>query len=555
MVERELKLYVPAAACTGVQREMRLGKARKQTLQARYFDTPQRDLARAGIALRVRKEGRRWVQTLKAPASDALSRVEINHVRPSADLDLSLYTGSELDPFFAGLQTPLMLRYETRVVRQLLTVSFGSSRIEIAFDQGAVFSGEAELPISELEFELLEGDITDVFALGAQWLQNYGLVLDLRSKAERGDALADLALSSAVNDAGQTTLATVSRPDVSTLFRARKAAPVRIKPKMSVAQAYAVCASECLEQIIRNAALASGADTANAGEQAHIEYVHQLRVGIRRLRACWKLFKGLVPEPDLQSQIYLKQGFAAFGDSRDDDVVRTTVAPRIVMAGLPPLQVQEAGSEQGTDAGLAAAGASFQLALMRLLHDVMRLNDEPADADDTALSPEQESSGEPLGQAPDVQPVQAQALQAAAKPARLTKAEKAEKALKAVLLKRLSDWLQRICKKGVRFQKLPVETQHDVRKAVKTLRYCLDFSEGILPRSGTPELRERLALIQEELGELNDFYVAQSYYERLVHQQPQAWFALGWLSAMQAHKRAQAQQLFRKLSRQARLFD
>jgi inorganic triphosphatase YgiF len=554
MVERELKLHVPEPARAGVLREIRSGKARRVTLQARYFDTPDRDLARAGIALRIRKEGRRWVQTLKAPSSDALSRIEINHIRPAADLDLSLYTGSALESFFAGLASPLMLRYETRVLRQLLTVTHGVSRIEIAFDQGEVYSGEAELPISELEFELLEGDITDVFALGAQWLQRHGLVLDLRSKAERGDALADLALATAVSAAGQATLATVSKPNVDTLFRARKAAPVCLKAKMSVVQAYVLCASECLEQIIRNAALAAGVDTRQAGEQAHIDYVHQLRVGIRRLRSCWKLFKGLVPQADAQSQRYLKQGFATLGSSRDVDVVRTTVAPRIVQAGLPPLEMSAQPGQAAQDPGMAAAAIEFQQALMRLLHDVMKISD-----DDEAFSVPDTAADQRLDIASDDTPAGQPSPHLAAAPAsaavsgKTRKPGKPERALKAELLKRLSTWLHQLCKKGSKFEKLPVATQHDVRKAVKNLRYCLDFAEGILPRSGTARLRVRMARIQEELGELNDYYVAQSCYQDLLPGQPQAWFALGWLAAMQAQKRARAQQLFRKLSEQSTL--
>ena len=537
MQERELKLHVPASARAAVLREMRSGKARRVSLQARYFDTPDSALARAGIALRVRKEGRRWVQTIKAPGTDTLSRTEINHVRPTADLDLALYTGTALESFFAALQSPLTLRYETRVTRLLLDIQAGASRIELAFDQGSVFSGEAELPICELEFELMEGQLTDVFAMAAQWVEKHGLLLDLRSKAERGDALADVALAMGISGQGMAMLTTVARPEVGALFKARKAEPVKLRAKMPVHQAYVLCASECLEQIIRNAALAGGVDTAQAGEQAHIDYVHQLRVGIRRLRSCWKLFKGMAPDPDPQSVIILRQGFAAFGDSRDDDVVRTTVAPMMQQAGLPPLRMPPKQRSSGDSAAEIAAGVRFQLALLRLLHDVLLVSDGTV-ADAIAVSDTQA----------DTSAGQAEAF--AAHPAPKANAL----ALKQALQKRLAVWLRSTCKKGSRFQKLPIDMQHDVRKSIKNIRYCIDFSESVLPRSGTARLRLQLAAIQEELGELNDFYVAQSYYQKLLEKQPQAWFAMGWLSAMQAMKRARAQKLFRKLSSQAEIF-
>ena len=62
-------------------------------------------------------------------------------------------------------------------------------------------------------------------------------------------------------------------------------------------------------------------------------------------------------------------------------------------------------------------------------------------------------------------------------------------------------------------------------------------------------LRKVLAQLQEVMGELNDFYVAEEHYSRLLERQPQAWFAVGWLRAMQDNRRRNAQKLFRRLPR------
>ncbi|HEV8311781.1 MAG TPA: CYTH domain-containing protein, partial [Burkholderiaceae bacterium] len=78
MFEVELKFQVPEGALPGVRRALMRGRTQRQRLQAHYHDTADRALARAGMALRLRKEGRAWVQTLKAAGAHPLQRLEHN---------------------------------------------------------------------------------------------------------------------------------------------------------------------------------------------------------------------------------------------------------------------------------------------------------------------------------------------------------------------------------------------------------------------------------------------------------------------------------------------
>ena len=77
-MEFELKLEIPSDRLASVEVTLREGKTVRQHLQARYFDTGDGRLARHGIVLRVRKEGRLWVQTAKAPSVGLLARLEHN---------------------------------------------------------------------------------------------------------------------------------------------------------------------------------------------------------------------------------------------------------------------------------------------------------------------------------------------------------------------------------------------------------------------------------------------------------------------------------------------
>ena len=77
MHEIVLKLQVPAARRGAVDAAVAgTSPAPRLRLQAAYHDTPERTLAAAGLALRLRREGRQWVQTLKGRGDGLMQRLE-----------------------------------------------------------------------------------------------------------------------------------------------------------------------------------------------------------------------------------------------------------------------------------------------------------------------------------------------------------------------------------------------------------------------------------------------------------------------------------------------
>ncbi len=208
--EIELKFQIPAGALPAVEARLAsLGAVIVLPLQARYVDTSERHLARAGLALRLRREGGPWVQTLKGRGDDLMTRLEHNADAGEVAepvLDLSRHDGT---PAGAALQralgtaagAALNVRFATDILRRWVRIRHGAAQIELALDVGRIEGGSHSLPVCELEFELIGGEgpgaVADLLDAVSPWVADLGLWLDPRSKAERGDRLATARLGRA----------------------------------------------------------------------------------------------------------------------------------------------------------------------------------------------------------------------------------------------------------------------------------------------------------------------------------------------------------------------
>lgn len=366
MSEQELKLHVPAHAREAISASMKKSKAETIALRALYFDTPDRQLAKAQVALRLRLEGDHWVQTLKMAGGNSLTRIELNHNRPSPVLDLSLYAGTAAEPFLTALSKPLELRYETDVIRLQRKQRTRKGTVEIAFDTGVVRAGNLELPISEVEFELKSGDIGALFELSQRWLAQYQLILDVRTKSHRGDALANMYAK--ISHAHKNAQAKIEQQETNRFWAERKAKPYFLPKQSTATQALCLVTEECFEQISLNAAYLAEVDTAGILTVARPEHVHQLRIGMRRLVSNWRLFNKYAHLPDSEIQAELKVHLGRFGATRDTDVMLATIFPPLEKAGMPHFEVEH---YQGESATQIARDPAFQRWLIRLLEWVV----------------------------------------------------------------------------------------------------------------------------------------------------------------------------------------
>jgi inorganic triphosphatase YgiF len=517
------------------------GRVTRIHLQAFYFDTPARDLVRARIALRLRLEGEQWVQTLKMPGENSLSRIEINHNRPSPDLDLSVYAAEPFAAVLAKHAGALAISYETDVLRTLRRARTPLGSVEIAFDAGLLRAGALELPISEIEFELKRGQLAAVFTIGKKWQQAHGLILDVRSKSERGDRLARLDAELKTIDEQKSERHEPSRRRaIAQFWAARTAENISLHPKIQAHAALTAVSAECLDQIIRNAAVLAEVDTAGIYQAGGAEHVHQLRVGIRRLRSAWSFFNGIATLPSEQLRTDIKIHFGKLGGTRDDDVLKETLLPVLSAAGQPPLILDDGLTPP--EAENVALSRSFQSWLLDLLAWSV-LPAEPIAPPSPNPAPVEVTPAEAGGSTEATLEVNIDLTALASTHFHVPLA------LKDALIKKLKKWHRRLLQDGLQFDQLGIESRHELRKLGKKLRYALQFTESLLPTARLKAYRKQLATVQDILGEMNDLAVARDRFILLRDAQPSAWFACGWITSRLDALTQDACVAFKQLSR------
>ncbi|ALM51442.1 CYTH domain-containing protein [Halomonas huangheensis] len=158
-----------------------------------YFDTARGDLKQARMALRLRRTGNGWVQTLKTSGTGSggmSQRGEWEWPVPEAQLDLAGL--AELPPINDlpnEVLEHLEARFTTDFHRQTWLLSVEQNQVELALDEGEIRAGGRHVGIRELELELKHGSAQCLPELAEQLVSQVALRPSDTSKAARGAAL------------------------------------------------------------------------------------------------------------------------------------------------------------------------------------------------------------------------------------------------------------------------------------------------------------------------------------------------------------------------------
>jgi len=461
MREIELKLLLTPEQAGAVLRAPTLkdragGRRRTRTLVSRYFDTADHALRKRGIALRLRQAGRDWVQTVKkakgAIVQGLSTPLEDECAVPAPDLQLTLIANDDLREEVIGLaRKGLSVVAETRFERTSVELGLpGGGRAEVAVDRGTVAAGDLSAPLAELELELIEGDPAALYALAAELLTAGPVRFAETSKAERAMALMD---------GGPAPLTAV------------KAGDVDLSDAETVEAAAAAFLAECLGHYLPNVAVLLDSDDPDGP--------HQVRVALRRLRSGLQAFRPALGAEAVATWADQARDIGArVGPLRDLDVLTSEL-----IAPLAERAPDDAGLTALLEA-LAARRAAVKAALAADLAgpEVTRFG----------LGFAGWLAGRGWRAAPDVHE------------------KRLAGAPSAFAVKALDKRWAAVSAFGARLETLTVEERHEMRKALKKLRYVVDAFHSLFARKAVDKFVARLKDLQTAFGALNDSAMAEA---------------------------------------------
>ncbi|MDQ2106300.1 CYTH and CHAD domain-containing protein [Azospirillum isscasi] len=310
-----------------------------RNLRTVYYDTPDRRLFAGGVALRVRQDGDRFVQTLKTINAAAPGDSAAVAIRKKWDWAIAT-ASPDMAPLDAEGVAALVPEEARKALAPLFTTEFrrttllvrpdALTSIEVAVDEGEITAGNARTRISEVELELKSGRVGRLFDLALTLQRSVPVRIGTESKAEIGHRLV------------------TGRPPVPALPE-----PLGLTPVTTVAEAHRHIVRHGLRLLLANEACAlAGGD---------VEGLHQMRVALRRLRTAIRLFRPLTGEPDAcRAGDGIRWFSRQLGPARDWDVLLSQGVEPFAATGKAPADTLTALAAAVREARRAPAQAAVE---------------------------------------------------------------------------------------------------------------------------------------------------------------------------------------------------
>jgi inorganic triphosphatase YgiF len=339
--EIELKLETDADGMAAVRRHPLLNGAPAKTVEQDtiYFDDAKGSLRRAGVSLRVRAAGGRFVQTVKQQGNGAVglfARPEWERPVKGPKPDLATLGETPAGALVNG--KPLQPTVTVQARRSIWDLDCQDGSIELVLDEGQVAAGKAHEAISEIEIELKGGTPASLFEMGRTLAGAAPLRIGVLTKAERGQRLAD---------------GSADKPS--------KSEAIRLSETMTTAQGFTAIVYSCLRQFRLNEPLIVRSRDPGA--------LHQARVAMRRLRSAFTLFRPAIADARYEAlRSELRWFTAQLGDARNLDVMLKRLPARGGKDVKALATLLGEAREQAYDRMLAALGSER---LRLLLFDIV----------------------------------------------------------------------------------------------------------------------------------------------------------------------------------------
>jgi triphosphatase len=474
--------------------ELSVGSPASRKLKTVYFDTLAHDLHAAGFSLRLRRQDGGWLQTVKAD-----QRVAEGISNP---IELEVAVDSD---------TPNIDRIADKKIQRKVRKAIGGAGLHPVFETIVHrTTRKIEVQHSEIELTVDDGEVR----AGKSQRQLREAELELKAGSAEGLLLAaekllgshDLKLSTRSKAERGYRLALGKKglsPDPE------KARPAAVRQKDTCGEALSAVLASATRQVLVNRSAVLETDDPDAA--------HQLRIGLRRLRSALRTLRPLVDRASLRAFERRARAMGrCVGVLRDADVL---------ISGLyAPIE-----------------GAASDKTGFAELHDAL-VADRVAKRDEVrkALT------------GPAWTKLQ---LYLTLWPRTLDEIPNLDKPITKHARKVLHKAWKKPARLGRHLDRLDPEHRHEMRKALKRLRYQAEFMAPLFDKRDTRRFLARLKDLQDVFGYINDVRLARRLSEvpkarhAGVDAARAASYAIGRHEAEASHVWRQAGKAWKKLAR------